>query len=131
MTIESQIERIAVALEKFVALAEGRTVVPPAGTALEGETAPPESKPRRGRPPGKKEEPKKDEDDSFLADETPTDEPAVTKEDVIKALQEYASREGIGMKTARALLAKAGGSDSIGKVPPEKYADVIKAIPAK
>jgi len=128
MTIEATLERIAVALETLVA--RSAPVAEPAGE----QPAPEAPKPKRGRPAKQIEAPAETappaENDDFLKDEPASTEKEVTKENVVAALTAYAGRPGVGMAKARELMKKAGGSDSIGKVPPEKYADVVKAIPA-
>jgi len=127
MTIESNLERIANSLERFVALAEGRVAPAQSTDATVIPADPkPEKKTRKSAAEKPAPEPTPEpEKDDFLSDDS-SEEVTVTKEQVIEALTAYGEAAGSTDK-ARELMAKIGGAKKIGELAKEKYADVFKA----
>lgn len=127
MSIEQNLERIAVALEKL-ASAEPVTVatlVDPVAVV-----APVAQAPRpRGRPPGSTKAapaetaPVEQESDPFQVAEAPA--VTATKEQVRAALVAYQARST--PDKARAVLKSVGGVDTLPMLPEAKYAAVIAA----
>lgn len=161
--IEIELKRIADALEKIAALTplkpavepkpEVGTVEPVVGTPV----APPATEPKRGRGRPPKTEtpapapaptpppPASEPDDDWGETEKPTEQPKLTKDDVLKAMLAYKARlveakvkGGMEKKQAEAeshketgqLLKSAAGCATLGELPEAKYADVVKAASA-
>jgi NACalpha-BTF3-like transcription factor len=121
MTVESELARIATALERIAA---GAMVDATVAATL---PAPEPVKRGPGRPP-KVEAPPQPEttaepDDGFLEEEEKSE--AYTKEDVRAALVAYQGRAS--QEKARALLKQVGGADTLGALKEEKFAAVIEA----
>lgn len=127
--IESQLERIATALEKLVGFGEARTVESPAQPTIENKEQAKPDKPARkpAAPKPAPVEPPKDTDDDFLKDDEAPAAKVATKEDVIAALTAYGKKPGQSNETARALMKKISGQDKIGKVSEDKYAEIVEA----
>lgn len=135
MTIESTLERIAVALE---ALAAAKLPVPsdpiplseaPPEVQAAVAAAIPEAQPkRRGRPPKTQETP------TLIGEEGPPPPPGLPVEqeitlDMLRAeLVRYANLPGIGSDTARKLMHVHSGAETLKAVPKDRIAVVYRAV---
>jgi outer membrane biosynthesis protein TonB len=132
MTIEANLERIADALELIASKLDG--VAPEPAATADAPEKPAKAEPKANKPkPAKPAKPAKtkapeppEEEEDEGSDEGEPQGPYLA--DVRNALTGYAKRTD--SDTARALLKKVGGAETLSKLPESKYQAIIDAVEA-
>jgi hypothetical protein len=126
MSLETILERIAVALEARVTGAGIPTTDAPKAAAEPAKPA--KARKAATPPPEPTPEPEGDEDDDFLGGDEEGAEKEYTVDDVREALVAY--RTKFGAEPAKKLLKTAGKVDTLGALEAANYAAVVKAATA-